>query len=130
MDCSGHVRAAPRSDRYINSPFHFNTLSSRKVMRIKKIISLGGGGGLLRYHLKFSGIANREMYGLQLGELAFRSWDERVKLYYVFCGSLMILLVCRHSIFQRVDNILHWIQITTSGLHGLFVCLFFLTRHG
>ena len=29
----------PRSDQYINSPFHFNTLSSRKLTRIKKIIT-------------------------------------------------------------------------------------------
>ena len=30
----------PRSDQYINSPFNYNTLSSRQVMRIKKIINL------------------------------------------------------------------------------------------
>ena len=29
----------PRSDQYINSVFHFNTLSSRQVMRIRKIIN-------------------------------------------------------------------------------------------
>ena len=29
----------PRSDQYINSPYNFNTMSSRQVMRIKKIIN-------------------------------------------------------------------------------------------
>ena len=29
----------PRSDQYMNSPLHFNTLSSRQVMRIKTIIN-------------------------------------------------------------------------------------------
>ena len=28
-----------RSDQHINSPYHFNTLSSRQVMRIKKFIN-------------------------------------------------------------------------------------------
>ena len=60
----------PKSDQYINSPFNFNTLSSRQVMRIKKIINLGI---LSSYNTKFSGLANKEMYGPQLGELAFRS---------------------------------------------------------
>ena len=27
----------PKSDPYVNSPYNFNTLSSRQVMRIKKI---------------------------------------------------------------------------------------------
>ena len=30
---------SPRSDQYLNSPFNFNTLLSRQVMRIKKIIN-------------------------------------------------------------------------------------------
>ena len=30
-----------RSDQYINSPYNFNTMSSRQVMRIKKIIFKG-----------------------------------------------------------------------------------------
>ena len=29
----------PRSDQNINSPYNFNTLSSRKIMRIEKIIN-------------------------------------------------------------------------------------------
>ena len=29
----------PRSDQHINSSYNFNTLSSRQVMRIKKIIN-------------------------------------------------------------------------------------------
>ena len=29
----------PRSDQHINSPYDFNTLSSRQVMRIKKTIN-------------------------------------------------------------------------------------------
>ena len=29
----------PRSDQYVNSPDNFNTLSSRQVVRIKKIIN-------------------------------------------------------------------------------------------
>ena len=31
----------PRSNQYVNSPYSFNTLSSRQVMRIKKIINYG-----------------------------------------------------------------------------------------
>ena len=31
----------PRSDQFINSPYIFNTLSGRQVMRIKKIINYG-----------------------------------------------------------------------------------------
>ena len=39
---------------HINSPYNFNTLSSRQVTRIEKIINKGivprgGGGGVLRY---------------------------------------------------------------------------------
>ena len=44
-------------------------------MRIKKVINQGT---LFGYNTKFSGIANKEMYGPQLGELTFRSWEERV----------------------------------------------------
>ena len=29
----------PRSDQYINTPYDFNTMSSRQVIRIKKIIN-------------------------------------------------------------------------------------------
>ena len=29
----------PRSDQHMNSPYKFNTLSSRQVVRIKKIIN-------------------------------------------------------------------------------------------
>ena len=29
----------PRSDKYVNSPYNFNILSSRQVMRVKKIIN-------------------------------------------------------------------------------------------
>ena len=49
----------PRSDQYVNSPH-------RQVMRIKHLDGCNS---------KFSGLANREMYGHQLGELAFRSWE-------------------------------------------------------
>ena len=31
----------PRSDQSVNSVYHFNTMSSRQLMRIKKIISRG-----------------------------------------------------------------------------------------
>ena len=63
----------PRSDQYINSSNNFNTLSSKQVMRIKRIINYGV---LFGYNTKFSGLGNKEMYGHQLGELhvAFRSW--------------------------------------------------------
>ena len=50
----------PRSDQYINSPYNFNILSSRQVMRIEKIINLGI---LSSYNTKFSGIVNKEMKG-------------------------------------------------------------------
>ena len=45
------------SDKFINSSYNnfFNTLSSRQVMRIKKII--------------------KYFYFIQLGELASRSWE-------------------------------------------------------
>ena len=45
-------------------------------MRIKRIINWGI---LFGYNTKFSGLANKEMYGCQLGELTFRSGSERVK---------------------------------------------------
>ena len=64
--------STPRSDQYINSSKNFNTLLGKQVMRTKKIIKLGV---LLGYNTKFSGQANKEMYGHQLGELAFRSWE-------------------------------------------------------
>ena len=32
-------------------------------------------GGMFRYNTKFSGLANKEMYDQQLGELSFRSWE-------------------------------------------------------
>ena len=62
----------PRSDQYtyLNSPYNINTLSSRQVMRIKKIFN---NGILFGYNTKFSGLAKKEMYCHQLGELAFRS---------------------------------------------------------
>ena len=47
-------------------------------MRIKKIINWGM---LSWYNTKFSGIANKEMYGPQLGELAFRSWEWKGQLF-------------------------------------------------
>ena len=62
----------PKSDHYINSSNNFSTLSSKQVMRIKRIINYGVFSG---YNTKFSGLANKEMYGHQLGELAFRSWE-------------------------------------------------------
>ena len=31
----------PRSDQYVNSPYIFNTVSSREVTRMKKIINYG-----------------------------------------------------------------------------------------
>ena len=31
----------PKSDQYITSPYNFNTLSSRQVMRIKKLSTRG-----------------------------------------------------------------------------------------
>ena len=34
----GKVSLSLRSDQYINSPYNFNTLLSRQVMRNKKII--------------------------------------------------------------------------------------------
>ena len=55
----------PRSDKYVKSPYNFNTLSIRQVMRIKKIINL----------VILFGLVNKEMHGHQLGELAFRSWE-------------------------------------------------------
>ena len=55
----------PSSDQYINSPYN-NTMSSREVMRIKKIINYGI---LFGYNAKFSGLDSKEMYGHQLGEL-------------------------------------------------------------
>ena len=62
----------PRSDQHIDSPSNFDTLSSRQVMRIEKIINLG-------YCLDITPnsqyIPNKEMYSPQIGELAFRSWD-------------------------------------------------------
>ena len=60
----------PRSDHYMNSSNYFNTMSSKQVTRIKRIINYGL---LFEYNTKFSGPANKEMYGHQLGELAFRS---------------------------------------------------------
>ena len=62
----------PRSDQHINSPYNYNILSSRHVMRIKKIINQGISLG---YNTKLSGLANKGMYGHQLGEFAFRSWE-------------------------------------------------------
>ena len=62
----------PRSDQNVNYPYNFNTLLSRQVMRIKKIINQEI---LFGYNIKFSGLANKEMFGHQLGELAFRSWE-------------------------------------------------------
>ena len=56
---------------HVNSPYNFNTLSSRQVIRIKKIIHYGI---LSWYNTKLSVTVNKEMYGHQLGELAFRSW--------------------------------------------------------
>ena len=41
----------PRSDQYVNSPYNFNTLLSRQVMRIKKIINQEI---LFGYNIKFS----------------------------------------------------------------------------
>ena len=61
-----------RSDQYANSCSNFITLSSKQVMRIKIIINWGI---LFGYNTKFSGLANKEMYGHQLGELALRSWE-------------------------------------------------------
>ena len=46
----------------LNSPHNFN----------RKVINLGILSG---YNTKFSGLANKEIYGHLLGELAFRSWD-------------------------------------------------------
>ena len=40
-------------------------------MRIKNIINYGM---LFGYHTKFSGLANKEMFSHQFGELAFRYW--------------------------------------------------------
>ena len=41
-------------------------------MRIKKIINYGISS---RYKTKLSVMANKEMYGHQLGESTFRSWE-------------------------------------------------------
>ena len=62
----------PRSDQCVKSPHNFNTLSSRQVIRIKKIINWGI---LFGYKTKFSVPANKEIYGLQLGALAYRSLE-------------------------------------------------------
>ena len=35
----GMCTVTPRSDQYINSPYNFNILSNRQVMRIKEIIN-------------------------------------------------------------------------------------------
>ena len=45
-------------------------------MRIRKIINQRI---LFGYSTKFSGLANKEMYGHQLGELAFDLGSERVQ---------------------------------------------------
>ena len=37
-------------------------------------------GYCLNYNTKFLGLANKEMYGHQLGELVFRSWVKGLKL--------------------------------------------------
>ena len=66
------ILTTPGSDQYINSPKNFNTLPSKHVMRIKIIINYGV---LFGYNTKFSGLANKEMYGHQLGEVAFISWE-------------------------------------------------------
>ena len=67
-----HSPFTPRSDQYLISLYNFlNTLSSRQVMRIEKIINYGI---LPSYNTKFSPLANKEMYGHQSGELALRSW--------------------------------------------------------
>ena len=34
-------QGTPMIDQYINSPYNFNTLSSRQLMRMKKIINWG-----------------------------------------------------------------------------------------
>ena len=39
FDLSVTKPLTPRSDRYVNSPYNFNTLSSRQVMKMKKIIN-------------------------------------------------------------------------------------------
>ena len=49
---------------YVSSTCMLLTLSLPGVIRI-----------LFGYNAKFSGLANKEMYGLQLGELAYRSWE-------------------------------------------------------
>ena len=62
----------PTSDQYRISPYNIKTISSRQVMRIKKIIS----EGILSWsNTKFSKLTPHELYGTHLGELLVRSWE-------------------------------------------------------
>ena len=54
----GHILGS--NGMIVNSPYIFNTVSSRQVMRMKKIINWGMWSW---YNTKFSGLADREMYG-------------------------------------------------------------------
>ena len=58
-----------RSDKYVNSPYNFNMLSSRQVMRIKKIINQRI---LFGYNIKFSGLANKENVWSPEGGISFQ----------------------------------------------------------
>ena len=67
-------------------------------MRIKRIIYLSTRGYCLDITLNnFSGLSNKEMYGHQLGILAFRFWVRRVLIGLMngganlSCGGLMLL---------------------------------------
>ena len=62
----------PMSDQDRISPYNINTISSRKVMRIKKNISKGIISWL---NTKFSKLPSQELYGPQLEELLIRSWE-------------------------------------------------------
>ena len=55
----------------LNSPYNFNTLSSRQIIRIKEKINKGI---MFCYDTKVSGKANKDVNINHLGELAFRSW--------------------------------------------------------
>ena len=60
-----------RSDKQINSPNSFNTLSRRRDENLENYQL----GIILLCNTKFSGTANKGLYGHRLGELYFRSYE-------------------------------------------------------
>ena len=75
------------TDHYVNSSnniilIHFQ---ADRWWELRKLSTRGYCGEIL-YNTKFSGLVNKEMYGHQLGELAFRSWEwkfEKVSTKYI-----------------------------------------------